>query len=175
MGSLSDSFDCTAPGSAAIDVANDDLPDNISVLLDIPGGCIDEGRAMMQLVHDVAPGTGQAFHTAFTGQAGFANGIIALQEVAGADIIVDDVIYFTEPMFQDGIIAQAAQQVADNGSAYFSSAGNGSFNSWEGTFTPGGVLGPYLLHDFNPPPGCCRRRVFFTQPKVMGQGRVVNM
>lgn len=157
VGSLSDSYDCTNPGEAALDQANDDLPANVEVLLDIPGGCIDEGRAMMQLIHDVAPGTDQAFHTAFTGIAGFANGIVALQQVAGADVIVDDIIYFAESMFQDGPIAQAAQFVADNGSAYFSSAGNGSFNSWETFegFVGSGLTDPFgsELHDFDPGPG----------------------
>ena len=91
---------------------------------------------MMQIIHDGAPGAGQAFHTAFGGQADFALGI---QELAGcpvgsepgctpggvaADVIVDDVIYFSEPMFQDGIIAQAVDHVAGAGVSYFSSAGN---------------------------------------------------
>ena len=42
-------------------------------------------------------------------QASFAHGIIALAD-AGAKVINDDVLYFAEPMFQDGIIAQAVDQ-----------------------------------------------------------------
>ena len=42
----------------------------------------------------------------------------------GADVIVDDVIYFAEPMFQDGLIADAAQAAVDAGVPYYSSAGN---------------------------------------------------
>jgi hypothetical protein len=61
---------------------------------------------MAEIVHDVAPGAKIAFHTANLGQAGFASGIGKLAD-AGWNIIVDDVIYFAEPMFQDGIIAQA--------------------------------------------------------------------
>ena len=43
-----------------------------------------------------------------------------------ADIIVDDVIYPTEPMFQDGVVAQAVDDVAAAGISHFSSAGNRS-------------------------------------------------
>ena len=77
VGTLSDSFDRFF--GAAGDVASDDLPAAIVVLDDSVAGT-DEGRAMMQIIHDVAPGTGQAFHTAFGGQADFALGI---QELAG--------------------------------------------------------------------------------------------
>ena len=169
VGTLSDSFDCTgAAGGAAADVGSDDLPPGIVVLADLTSGCTDEGRAMMQLIHDVAPGSSQAFHTAFTGSAGFANGIVALQQVAGADIIVDDIIYFAEPMFQDGIIAQAAQFAADNGSAYFSSAGNQSFNSWEtfGGFVGSGLTDPFgsELHDFDPGPDVDAFQEFVLRP-----------
>jgi hypothetical protein len=96
-GVLSDSFNCL--GGAEADVASDDLSP-VTVIQELPD-CrdgTDEGRAMLQLVHDVAPGASLAFATAFTGQAGFASNILALQ-AAGADVIVDDVIYFAEPMF----------------------------------------------------------------------------
>ena len=63
---------------------------------------------MAELVHDLAPGSPLLFNTAFTGEAGFAAGIDALR-ACGAKVIVDDITYYQEPMFQDGIIAQAAQ------------------------------------------------------------------
>jgi hypothetical protein len=90
-------------------------------LAQLPFG--DEGRAMMQIVHDVAPGAGLAFYTAEDGEADFANGIVNLA-TAGAKIVVDDVGYFDEPFFQDGLVAQAISQVVAQGVAYFSSAGN---------------------------------------------------
>jgi hypothetical protein len=47
-------------------------------------------------------------------------------------VIVDDIFYFAEPVFQDGIIAQAVEEVAASGVSYFSSAGN-SGNLNDGT------------------------------------------
>jgi hypothetical protein len=104
--------------------------------------------------HDVAPGASQAFHTAFEGHASFAQGIIDLAN-AGARVITDDVILFTEPMFQDGIIAQAVDQVKARGISYFSVAGNDGRQSYESPFRGSGEFtdlgeGPEELHDFDP-------------------------
>ncbi len=174
VGTMSDSFNQL--GGAPGDVASGDLPGGIIVLDDSAlcpppppigsGICTDEGRGMMQLIADVAPGASQAFHTAFNGQADFALGI---QELAGcppgstagctpapgvaADVIVDDVINFAEPMFQDGIIAQAVDTVKSAGVSYFSSAGNSGRDSYESPFRPSGIIDSASgdeLHDFDP-------------------------
>lgn len=149
VGVLSDSFNNL--GGAAADVKSGDLPAGIKVLSDLPEGGIDEGRAMLQLVHDVAPGADLAFHTASLGQADFANGILRLASKAKAKVIVDDIFYFTEPFFQDGIIAQAVDSVFAEGVSYFSAAGNDARNSYESTFNPSGQSQPVgEFHDFNP-------------------------
>jgi uncharacterized protein (TIGR03437 family) len=139
VGVLSDSFNCL--DGAATDEQNGDLPSDILVLDDSVCPGKDEGRAMMQLIHDVAPGASQAFHTAVNGQADFAQGIQELMD-NGADVIVDDVLYFAEPMFQDGIIAQAVDNVVAEGVAYFSSAGNISRNSYQEPFSPSIYIWP---------------------------------
>jgi hypothetical protein len=135
VGVLSDSYDNSnvAFTSAADDISTGDLPpaDRITVLDDEITGS-DEGRGMMQLIVDVAPRSDLAFHTAFKGQANFAQGILELAD-AGADVIVDDIFYFAEPFFQDGVIAQAVDQVSANGVPYFSSAGNSADQSYEST------------------------------------------
>ena len=92
----------------------------------------DEGRAILQIIHAVAPGAGLAFHTADPTEAAFATGIVALQQ-AGAKVIDDDVGYADEPVFQDGLVAEAVNQVASAGVVYFSSAGNEGTNSYENT------------------------------------------
>jgi hypothetical protein len=156
IGTLSDSFDCL--GGAAAGVASGDLPAGITVLAE--GPCpesSDEGRGMMELIHDVAPGAAQAFHTAVNGQADFAQGIIDLAN-AGAKVINDDIGYPDEPFFQDGIITQAIDQVKAMGVAYFSAAGNVGRQSYESAFRPSGQFadigfGPEELHDFDPGTG----------------------
>ncbi len=134
IGVMSDSYDNLKGADA--DVTSGDLPDSVTVLKDIESGGSDEGRAMAQIVHDVAPGADLFFRTAFISAVDFANGIGELVS-AGADIIVDDVAYFEQPFFQDGIIAQAASDAATSGVAYFSSAGNSGTDSYESAFNPG--------------------------------------
>ncbi len=89
----------------------------------------DEGRAMLQVVHDVAPKAKLAFYSAFNGETKFAKGIEALAKPAfkggpGADVIADDVGYFEEPFFQDGPVAAAIDKVTEEGVAYVTAAGN---------------------------------------------------
>jgi subtilisin family serine protease len=161
VGVMSDSYDCATgplePGGpftrAAQDIAHNDLPRDVLVLKDMSTTpdpqCTDEGRAMMQIVHDVAPGATQAFYTAFESDVDFADGIRALAK-AGAKVIVDDVLYFEEPMFEDGIIAQAIDDVYKDGVAYFSSAGNDARASYEAPFRLSNQLGlSGRRHDFD--------------------------
>ena len=83
----------------------------------------DEGRAMAQIVHDLAPGARLAFATASSGELDFADNIRDLA-TANSDVIVDDVTYFDEPFFQDGPIAVAVNDVVADGVTYVSHAAN---------------------------------------------------
>ncbi len=123
--------------TAATDISTGDLPSTVNVLEEAEagnGGCMnygapnqlpfgDEGRAMLQVVHDVAPGASLAFYTGENSEADFASGIGKLA-AAGAKVIADDIGYFDEPFFQDGEVAQAIDAVEAQGVAYFSAAGN---------------------------------------------------
>jgi subtilisin family serine protease len=193
IGVLSDSFGCEPPpfnagapnSTVAEDKANDELPSDVVVLADQCPGNLDEGRGMMQLAHDVAPGATGAFHTAFNSSIDFACGIMELGGIntagarnacgafgvpyapaTGGDVsrvIVDDVIYFAEPMFSPGHIAQAADTVYKAGIPYFSSAGNQERASYDAPYREivdngnfghnlnrGAVSGPNAIrvHDF---------------------------
>jgi len=145
VGVLSDSFDTGALGgeapatTAQDDVLSGDLPGPagscagqqlpVDILDEGPNGQGDEGRAMLQIVHDLAPHANLAFATAFQSEESFAQNIEALARPtseggAGADVIVDDVAWFEEPFFQDGPIAVAVNHVSEDGVSYFSAAGN---------------------------------------------------
>jgi hypothetical protein len=138
VGVLSDSFNCL--GGAGADATNGDLSP-VTVIQELPNCSdgTDEGRAMLQIVHDVAPGASLSFATALGGSAAFANNILAMQR-NGAKVIVDDIGYINEPMFQDGIVAQAVDAVVALGSVYFSAAGNDGRNSYESGFHAGATF-----------------------------------
>ncbi|MEO8197512.1 MAG: S8 family serine peptidase [Thermoanaerobaculia bacterium] len=115
-----------------------------------------EGTAMLEIVHDLAPGAALGFATAFGGVAQFAQNILDLA-ASGCQVIVDDVIYLVESPFQDGDIAAAVDAVSAQGVLYLASAGNegnlddGTSGTWQGDFLAGAPL-PALpgleLHDF---------------------------
>jgi subtilisin family serine protease len=147
-------------------VGTGDLPPGTLNVADIdqvvnggPGS--SEGSAMMEIVYDIAPGVQLFFASAFNGVDSFADNIRLLRNTYHCDIIVDDVSYSDEPPFQDGIIAQAVNDVTQDGALYFSSAGNSgnitnaTAGAWEGDFNPAGAAGSplpagYTLHSFGP-------------------------
>jgi hypothetical protein len=144
IGVLSDSFNDL--GGAAADEADGALPANVTVLQDDPYGTgTDEGRAMLELVHQIAPGAQLYFATAEGGDQNFANNIAALG-AAGCNIILDDVTYYDEPMFQEGVISQAIDSVVAGGAMYFTAAGNNASNAYQASWpsvTPQSVtIGP---------------------------------
>ncbi|TDV36066.1 S8 family serine peptidase [Actinophytocola oryzae] len=152
---LSDGVDSLATSQAGGELGDVDV-------LAGQAGSGDEGTAMLEIIHDVAPNAALGFATAFNSDASFADNIRALRFDRGCDIIVDDIIYFKEAPFQDWIIAQAVNDVIADGALYFSSAGNegntadGTAGHWEGDYVNSGqIVGKFAgyAHDFDPGPG----------------------
>lgn len=130
---------------------NYSFPDNQGTPTGLP--FTDEGRAMLQIVHDVAPGAMLAFRTGANSEADMAAGIGELQQ-AGARVIADDLGFYDEPFFQDGLLAQAVDADVAKGVAYFSAAGNDqqvpSYQNFAPSFgtlaSSGPNAGEYLLN-----------------------------
>jgi hypothetical protein len=151
VGVISDSFNSATTSieggplaaNAEADEISNDLPGTgstcsgqgmpVNVIAEAPGSATsahtDEGRAMLQIVHDIAPHAKLAFATALSSELEFARNIERLAEPvsaggAGAKVIVDDIGYLTEPFYQDGPVAVAIQKVTENGVTYLTAAGN---------------------------------------------------
>jgi hypothetical protein len=149
VGCISNSFNLNTlnTGGVGTNTANDNIaagdlpgPGNpqgyttpVTVLQEAPAVTTDEGRGLCQIVFKMIPKANIGYATANIGELSFANNIRALRKMPGfefpaqtfkADVICDDVGYFDEPAFQDGVIAQAVDDVSTDGCAYFSSAGN---------------------------------------------------
>ena len=137
VGVVSDSFAATsAPGSTvADDIANGLLPGPgnpcgrqtpVEVLrdgTDIPTS-VDEGRAMLQLVHGIAPGASLAFAAADPDSAASLREAIDLLVDHGADVIVDDISVEEDAIFQRSLTAETIARATERGVISFSSAGN---------------------------------------------------
>jgi uncharacterized repeat protein (TIGR01451 family) len=133
--------------------ASGDLPPGIDVL---DPGSGDEGSAMLEIIHDLAPNAALGFAQAGPDEASFAANILALGSAPhNCNIIVDDIIYLDESPFEDGPVAQAVNTVTGNGVFYFSSAGNegnvddGTSGTWEGDFNPSAAADPAPLSGAN--------------------------
>lgn len=154
VGVLSDSFSLTTPDAAA-DVATGDLPGpgnpdggQPAVYVLAEGarneGNSDEGRALLQIIHDVAPGARLAFAAAGDTEDVFAQRVRALRTdpAVRCDIIVDDIAFPDEPFFSDGPIAQAIDDVVHSSVLsgkkvlFYSAAGNDGGAGWADDFRP---------------------------------------
>lgn len=176
VGVISDSFNRL--GGYGADIASGDLPNDVQIVLEGPtSGIIDEGRAMAQLVHDLAPGADLAFGSAFFGQGEFGQIIrdLANPAIFGASVITDDIFYFEEPLFQDGLIAQGINDVVTNNDvAYFALAGNLGSQSYESTSInfANDVFYAGQFYDFNPGAGVDTRQRITIGP---GQTLLLNL
>lgn len=136
IGVLSDSVDHLSESQAAGEL------NEVNVITGQAGSGAGEGTAMLEILHDLAPDATLYFATAMNGPASFARNVRDLIS-AGCDIIVDDVEYYDESPFQDGIVARAVNTATGAGVLFFSAAGNsgslksGRASTWEGDYSAG--------------------------------------
>jgi len=149
VGVLSDSVDGIASSKSTLD-----LPSSVQVLQ--AGQGEGEGTAMLEIVHDLAPGAGLAFYGPST-SGDMITGVGRLAG-AGARVIVDDLTFFDQPCFEEGPIALAVDALASQGVIYATSSGNFAQSSgadrghYEGAFDGGGPIGgpTHNVHLFAP-------------------------
>ncbi|MCK5571193.1 MAG: hypothetical protein KAJ12_00465, partial [Bacteroidetes bacterium] len=153
VGVISDDVD-----SLGVAVASGDLPPGVQVITtDLLSNQQNEGTAMLEIIHDLAPGAGLAFSTASPTSLAFIQSVrdLAFPGIGNCDIIVDDIIYLSEPVWEDGPLATVVDSVVTFGSvAYFSSAGNQAEVTYVENFASGGPqlgLTDVHLYGFNDP------------------------
>ncbi|HEY3415076.1 MAG TPA: S8 family serine peptidase [Armatimonadota bacterium] len=131
VGVISDGVD-----GMATSIATGDLPADTRV---IDSGPADrrEGRAMMEIVHDMAPGAHLAFSSGYPSAGKLLASAQALV-AEGCDIIVDDVGVPSEPFFEDGPVAKAVGDIVAGGVTYLTSAGNSAMTHYAGDYLDGG-------------------------------------
>lgn len=148
IGVISDSYNTqpfTGKTRATIDEENGDLPGTqnpngyntaVEILKDFPfGSASDEGRAMMHILHDIAPGAELAFNTGVLSPRDFEIAISNLDN-AGCTMVVDDITFASEPMFGESKISKKIKEfTAKPGRFHVTSAGNFSNDGYMGTFT----------------------------------------
>lgn len=134
--------------NAALAQASGDLPAALAVNV---VGTGDEGTAMLEIVHDLAPGANLAFSSGNGGSAAMMAAQTWLAVTAGCNIISDDLWFPREPYFEDGPVAlNAASLVTNNNVVYFTSAGNRAQRHVPQTFVDGGTRAIGTAGTFRP-------------------------
>jgi len=119
--------------TAPIDLSEGDVG-NVTVVQDFPAKRTDEGRAMMQIVQDLAPGAQKFFNTGVYTAGHLAKVIEDLASIYECQSIVDDVSYPDQPMLKEGVVAKSVNKVKSQGVFYSTSAGNFGRQSYEKIF-----------------------------------------
>lgn len=164
IGIVADSFDASPFSRAtaerpklfnnlADDIAAGELPEGVDIIEDSAfGDDTDEGRAMAQIIYDIAPDASLFFQTSNPSKdlpnsdAEIASAYDTLVETGQVDIIVDDVSDPFAPIYQQSLEAQAQDRAVEAGISVFDAAGNFGLEAVEVEFS--GTPGQFV--DFDP-------------------------
>lgn len=105
-----------------------------------------EGTAMLEIIHDIAPGAQLFFAPGFTTTLGYQRAVRWLLS-QGVKVMGDDIGYFNVgPYDGTSVVSQEASAAVANGSSYFVSVGNEAQHHYQGHFTDSDGDG---LHEFD--------------------------
>ena len=139
-----------------------DLPPNVHILRNDYGG--NEGVAMLEIIHDLAPGAELYFHDCGFDALDFNAAVDALVG-AGCNVIVDDINWVDQPYFEDGTIAtHIRDQLNANNIVYISAAGNYGYDSDNNGHYQGNYYSdaPTTWHDFSRGTNVDKRWIYVT-------------
>jgi subtilisin family serine protease len=112
-----------------------DLPSTIHILNTSTG---DEGTAMLEVLHDIAPGADLYFHDCGSDVYTFMDAVDELV-TDGCTVIVDDINWKYEPFYENGDLgAHLGKILQTNRVVYVSSAGNTAYKHYEGDYLDNG-------------------------------------
>lgn len=101
------------------------VPPTPGIDLPMGMGTGDEGTAMLEIIHDLAPGSPLAFCPSGGNIVSFKNAVTALVQTSNCKIVCDDVGWYSEPYFYHGNVAQHIQALgAGVNYVHVSAAGN---------------------------------------------------
>jgi hypothetical protein len=168
VGVTSDGTQTPTVNSLALSQARGELPPSCAISDDVNPRCIfgdatpcvcdiapgwgHEGTAMLEIVHDVAPGANLVFQYSgdVTSHVNALNGLVA----AGANVITEDKAYDGEPAFQHGIAATTADNIALVGVPVHATAGNLATSHLARVVAAGTGQGPDGVIFASTPTGC---------------------
>ncbi len=138
VGVISDGVDSLTSaqnkGELPLDCANlPSISDSCVHVAPALAGVGNEGIAMLEIIHDLAPEAILGFASGRSGVSGFIAAIDYLEQDFQADVIVDDIGYLSEPFFENGDIGTRAQAAVDAGVVYVSAAGNDAQKHYQAT------------------------------------------
>jgi len=148
--------DGISPSVLAAEQAAGRLPAGVTIL---PGfeGSGDEGTALMEIIYTLAPGASLYFASGDGGRPMMASAMQALAD-AGCKIILDDLGYSLEGVYQHNQVGLKTDELAAAGVLMITAAGNlgnslkGTSGVWEGNFVGSpatGILeGGGTVHNF---------------------------
>jgi len=124
---------------------------DVTVLSNTIGG--DEGSAMLQIIHDIAPDAKLMFCDRGTSQIEYIKGFDSLIK-NGCQIICDDITY-VEPFYEDGYISQnILDRILSYNILYITAAGNFAKEHYQGPFNGYEYQG-YQWQNFNGSENSC--------------------